>query len=74
MQQLGELTGPGAWVLRYRGQQLELGDGQRVFRVSDSCATAQRPPEPGDAVGQSIRLGVAACRQPWRCRDDSSHW
>jgi LacI family transcriptional regulator len=47
VQQPGQLARPGARVLGQRGQQLELGHGQRVGGAGDPGSAAQRPAQPG---------------------------
>ena len=63
MQQLGQLTGPAAGPFRQRGQELELGNRQRVLRVGTARGAAQRSPQPGNPVCQLIGFGAAAGRQ-----------
>jgi hypothetical protein len=36
------------------GEQLELGDGERVARVGDTGAAPQGAPQPGDPGGQAL--------------------
>ena len=67
MQQPGQLAGPGAGMLGQRGQQFQLGHGQRVAGVGDPGAAAQRPAQPGDALGQPVGPVRPAARAapPW---------
>ena len=57
-----ELTGAGTRLLGQRRKQLELRHGERVGRIGDPGAAAQRAAEPGDRLGQAVRplAGLAA--------------
>jgi hypothetical protein len=56
IEQPGKLTRPRARVLGNRRKQLKLRHGEGVPRVSDAGATAQCAAQPGNTLGEAVRL------------------
>jgi hypothetical protein len=56
VEQPGKLARPRARVLDDRRKQLKLRHGEGVPRVSDAGATAQCAAQPGNTLGEAVRL------------------